>query len=226
MSEGKADLDLAVSKKANLSEALEWIAFGNLPYEPPYDGLFSKEWSSLSEVEIFRLEVAKRDFLKKVMAKEICLYVDLKNDVLTFTNDEIETKPFFIEVEQIRGANIDFEGSCIEGVYPRDPRFFDGMASNVYIFTDELLEKFPSKNQIDPSISIISSGMPGRPSAKHLYLKELQNRVAQRNLEDTLSNQAKVLLQWMNGTYPEINPGTLGTVRNNIRATYNRAKAA
>ena len=64
------------------------------------------------------------------------------------------------------------------------------------------------------------SGMPGRSTAKHLYLAELERRAKTREMLGTLSEEANALLDWLKNEYPKLNSGTFRTVRNNIRTRY------
>jgi len=70
------------------------------------------------------------------------------------------------------------------------------------------------------------SGMPGRPSAKHLYQNELKRRIRAGILEDNLTAEARALHAWMKQNHTDLNSGTMETIRNNIRSYYNTAKAA
>ena len=82
----------------------------------------------------------------------------------------------------------------------------------------------------DPSIAEgphTHSRMPGRPTAKHLHLKELDRRYQETppNIEATLPAQAEALLLWMKAEYPKFNPGAIGTIKNNIRVPFRQMKA-
>jgi hypothetical protein len=72
------------------------------------------------------------------------------------------------------------------------------------------------------------SGMPGRPSAKHLYLAELERRgnASPPELAPSRAEQARVLLGWMKEQHPGCAPGTERTITNNIGSRYREMKSS
>jgi len=64
------------------------------------------------------------------------------------------------------------------------------------------------------------SGMPGRPSAKHLYLAKLERRAESKQTLSTVSGEAKALYDWMETEYPNLNRGAVRTIENSIRERY------
>ena len=70
------------------------------------------------------------------------------------------------------------------------------------------------------------TGLPGRPGkAKHLIEDEFLRRAAAKQLATSLSLEAHELREWLVEHHPETPRPTVGTIKNNIRATYNRLKA-
>lgn len=65
------------------------------------------------------------------------------------------------------------------------------------------------------------TGLPGRPTIKHLIVQELRRRVAAGTFEGTLDAEAQALAEWAKAAYSEAPPPTWKTIRNQIRATYN-----
>lgn len=70
------------------------------------------------------------------------------------------------------------------------------------------------------------SGMAGRPSAKHLYLDELERRGGQGQLCDSVAAQSRDLHDWLRREHPTTPPGTPKTIENNIRGLYRELKTA
>lgn len=69
------------------------------------------------------------------------------------------------------------------------------------------------------------TGLPGRPSkSKHLIEDEFRRRAAAGALADSLPVEATELLAWLTATHPTSPRPTVGVVKNNIRADYNRLK--
>lgn len=66
------------------------------------------------------------------------------------------------------------------------------------------------------------SAMPGRPTARHLYLVELERRFKNGSLCTGVAAESRALYDWLKATHPDINRGTPKTIENNIRAPYRR----
>lgn len=65
------------------------------------------------------------------------------------------------------------------------------------------------------------TGLAGRPGkSRHLIKDEFDRRAAENRLAPTLSDEAKVLLDWLIETHPKAPRPTVGVIKNNIRATY------
>ena len=69
------------------------------------------------------------------------------------------------------------------------------------------------------------SGLPGRPTAKHLYLAEMKCRAKSSKLQDKVAHEAADLLDWLKDEYPTINPGTRKAIENAIRSDFKKLKA-
>lgn len=68
------------------------------------------------------------------------------------------------------------------------------------------------------------TGAPGRPGSGHLIEEEFERRAASRAIEPTLSEQGRVLVDWLQETHPQVHPIKPRTVENMIRASYHRAR--
>ena len=66
------------------------------------------------------------------------------------------------------------------------------------------------------------SGLPGRPSSKHLIEQEFRRRASANECKSTLSAEARELHEWLKKEYPDAPPATPKTITNNIRIEYNR----
>ena len=70
------------------------------------------------------------------------------------------------------------------------------------------------------------TGAPGRPSkGAHLISDEFDRRSELGDLEAGVTEQARVLLQWLKETHPLRERPTVRTIENQIRDRYRRAKA-
>ena len=67
--------------------------------------------------------------------------------------------------------------------------------------------------------------MPGHPSAKHLYLAELQRRHLAGEMDRSVGAEARALHSWFKANHPERNPGAERSIENNIRDRYRELKA-
>jgi hypothetical protein len=61
------------------------------------------------------------------------------------------------------------------------------------------------------------TGMAGRPSAKHLHLAEHKRRTVAGEAHHVLADEARALHAWICEAYPTVPPGSVKTIRNNIR---------
>lgn len=69
------------------------------------------------------------------------------------------------------------------------------------------------------------SGMAGRPTAKHLYLAELEQRAKAGTMCGGVVAESRELHKWLQRAHPKLNPGKPKTIENNIRARYHQLKA-
>jgi hypothetical protein len=70
------------------------------------------------------------------------------------------------------------------------------------------------------------TGTQGRPTARHLYVAEHQRRMNSGEAEDRLADEALHLFHWMREQHPDMPPATLGTIKNNIRDSHRKWRAA
>lgn len=68
------------------------------------------------------------------------------------------------------------------------------------------------------------TGGPGKPSkSAHVINAEFKRRIANDAVEPILAEQARVLLGWLQATYPSAPPPRLKTIQNNIREEWQKA---
>lgn len=70
------------------------------------------------------------------------------------------------------------------------------------------------------------SGAPGRPGSSHLVRAEFQRRAADGQIECSLIEQARVLVEWLGTEHPLSTQITEKTVKNTIRDEFNRVSKA
>jgi hypothetical protein len=63
----------------------------------------------------------------------------------------------------------------------------------------------------------LPSGLPGRPSSKHLYRAEAERRIAQGDYPDTLAAFVRQLVDWLKQAHPKAAPGGESAIENAIR---------
>jgi hypothetical protein len=97
----------------------------------------------------------------------------------------------------------------------------DGLSDHwvtVWLDADEMLQAFPARDRsVEDRPPETHSGMPGRPSAKYLYEVECRRRHDAGEAKLLASKEAEVLFKWLGQKYPEIAPGSVKTIANNIR---------
>ena len=69
------------------------------------------------------------------------------------------------------------------------------------------------------------TGLPGRPTARHLLTAEFKRRVDSKMYCESLLDEAKALHAWLKEEHPNASPATVKTIENHIRKAYRRAKA-
>lgn len=72
----------------------------------------------------------------------------------------------------------------------------------------------------DAPLATSHSGLAGRPSTKHLYLKEFERRAAAGEVTDTVTAEAGALHKWLLETHPHLSPSTPKTIANAIRSRH------
>ncbi len=78
----------------------------------------------------------------------------------------------------------------------------------------------------DPTpVHIYSTGLPGRPTIRHLIEQEFERRVTDKVFETTLRREAEVLLKWVETTHPQAPTPTAKSIENLIRSQYREAKS-
>ncbi len=69
------------------------------------------------------------------------------------------------------------------------------------------------------------TGLPGKPSIKHLIIPEFKRRVEAGEVELTLATEARALHEWAKQEHPKAPAPTPRTIETHIRAEYRRYKA-
>jgi hypothetical protein len=64
------------------------------------------------------------------------------------------------------------------------------------------------------------SGLPGRPTAKHLYVKEAERRIENSAYPETLTAFAQELADWLGDTHPNVPRGGAKAIENAIRGLW------
>ena len=80
--------------------------------------------------------------------------------------------------------------------------------------------------QNEEELRRLRKGAPGRPSAMQLVEAEFARRVAEGQLEDTITEQSRVLSEWLTQEHPLAARLTAKTVENKLRTPYRHAKVA
>ena len=85
--------------------------------------------------------------------------------------------------------------------------------------------KFPSDTVLElwPPPEPIRSGYAGRPSqTKHLIEQEFQRRATAGEMRDSLADEVKELLNWLESNHPHLQPPTVKTLKNTLRAEHKK----
>lgn len=101
-------------------------------------------------------------------------------------------------------------------------------------------DRFEQANEIEPSVprkhapkpqvedegyvepNRYRTGLPGRPTSRHLFDGEFQRRVATKEYEQTLVAEARALAKWLEREHPDGPRATAKTIANHIRHEYNK----
>jgi hypothetical protein len=69
------------------------------------------------------------------------------------------------------------------------------------------------------------SGMPGRPTSRHLYEAELERRHTTGEMLPAVGQEAEALLAWLKSSHPNLAAGRPRSIENNIRDQHRALKA-
>ncbi len=103
--------------------------------------------------------------------------------------------------------------SALDGIL----RTLKGVAEPPQKHDDELQDH-------EEELTLLRSGAPGRPSVMHFIEEEFDRRVDEGQMEDTLSEQARVLSKWLRSAHPDFPRVTPKTIENRLRASFRRAR--
>ena len=70
----------------------------------------------------------------------------------------------------------------------------------------------------------VRSGLPGRPTSKHLVEQEFERRIKAGEVAPSLQAEATYLKDWLEKNHPDAPSSGLSAIQNNIRERYNEAK--
>jgi len=71
----------------------------------------------------------------------------------------------------------------------------------------------------------VITGLPGRPSSRHLIHDEFSRRVESGEFHGVLTQEAQYLASWLSQTYPNQPPARVGTIKNMIRDVHRAARS-
>ena len=95
---------------------------------------------------------------------------------------------------------------------------------DVRIKRDDAFALWGSPDGASTQQPAVRSGLPGKPTSKHLYLQKLEARIETGEVAGSLEQEATFLKDYLERTYPEAPSSGLSAIRNNIRKRYNEAK--
>ena len=95
---------------------------------------------------------------------------------------------------------------------------------DVRIKRDDAFALWGSPDDSSTKQPAVRSGLPGKPTSKHLYLQKLEARIETGEVAGSLEQEATFLKDYLESTYPEAPSSGLSAIRNNIRKRYNEAK--
>ena len=95
---------------------------------------------------------------------------------------------------------------------------------DVRIKRDDAFALWGSPDGASTQQPAVRSGLPGKPSSKHLYLQKLEARIETGEIAGSLEQEATFLKDYLERTYPEAPSSGLSAIRSNIRKRYNEAK--
>jgi hypothetical protein len=85
-------------------------------------------------------------------------------------------------------------------------------------------ENWPSAEDLGSPVEISVSGVPGRPTSKHLILVELERRAAAGALLESCAKEADYLSSWLGANHPSAPQLKPTSAENAIRDDYRRLK--
>ena len=91
------------------------------------------------------------------------------------------------------------QGECVltDGLVDPPLRMFHGK-ERAYIFVSEHdLQRLIAKQEVKQEAAPKQSGLPGRPTSKHLVLEKLNERIKANEIEATLDSEATWLRDWL-----------------------------
>jgi hypothetical protein len=95
---------------------------------------------------------------------------------------------------------------------------------HVRIKRDDALAFWAAPDACSTQEPAVRSGLPGKPTSKHLYLQKLAARIETGEVASSLEREATFLKDWLKKTHPEAPSSGLSAIKNNIRKSYNQAR--
>ena len=108
------------------------------------------------------------------------------------------------------------------GRYPQDIDWGERLIDVLEISTPDVIRVFSLSSPPSPSYS---TGLPGRPSSKHLIEGEFSRRRDHGEIAGTLAAEAEHLESWLAVTHREAPGASAKAIKNMIRTLYNEVKS-
>jgi hypothetical protein len=205
----------------SLGRALAWITWPNakaypVRYPPDRDGYeWIYTWDDFAAPDIDQIHVR----FSAADLGEPVLMTTMRREMLA-ENSAFNRLALKCAAGDVRafGREPDRKLSPILAQEWRGP---DGLSDHwvtVWLDADEMLQAFPARyRSVEDRPPETHSGMPGRPSARHLYEAECRRRHDAGDAKSRASDEAEVLFKWLGQKHSEIAPGSVKTIANNIR---------
>jgi hypothetical protein len=106
-------------------------------------------------------------------------------------------------------------------VYPPLGISFDKDPTVSIFMSEHDLQRLIAKQEVKQEAAPKQSGLPGRPTSKHLVLEKLNERIKANEIEATLDSEATWLRDWLGTKHSQAPQSGQSAIKNAIRETYN-----
>lgn len=223
---------------------LRWLV-GDFPPKPNLDDHNSKKWNKWQSARLDQFVTAANEFMKAAADREFRpLVADPKFGRILQVPPDLFPYDLWEEwtsSEAGLGLHNMFGGSsCYTEwnglvVFIRQERFEAWLANQKPPASAATGERPSEPDEREQEVEATLSedisppgltGMPGRPSSKHLIEVEFGRRITGGEIEDTLSGEALALAKWLKKKHPDHPQAQPVSIANNIRTRYRQAKVA